>query len=416
MTKLQSCLKDFSAVRMVKRFFIVLSACFSALFSTVSLPCISEDINVVHAAVLSKAECVVEVESGRILFTQNGKEKLPMASTTKILTAIIAIEDLDAGMQITVPEKAVGIEGSSIYLVKGEKMTVRDLLYGLMLRSGNDCAAALAILHSGSVEKFAVCMNERAEQIGAHDSSFLNPHGLPQEGHFTTAEDLAKIAAYALQNPVFSQIVSADRYVIPDGGCGYARDLRNKNKMLYEYDGADGVKTGFTKEAGRCLVTSATRNGMRIVSVVLNSPDMYGRSAELLDNAFRGFSKTLLFDKNNYSAELKTDAKEKTCKCGCSESFAYPLTEEEKQFVKIREVLPSEICLPVKKGEPVGEIQIYLKNQLLFSQKIVSIESKEKSYLDIIREIAKRNCSGKVCGSINIWRNAALQAAGRATS
>ena len=211
------------------------------------------------AATESAGEAVLEVNSGRLLFARNPEKKLPMASTTKILTAILVIEEDDLDEVVRIPEEAVGVEGSSIYLVAGETMTRKDLLYGLMLRSGNDCAETLAILHSGSIEKFADCMNEKAMQIGAQDSHFMNPHGLPAPQHYTTAKDLAMIAAYALRNDIFSEIVACKSYTIPDGGCGYPRLLQNKNKMLYSYSDADGVKTGYTKEAGRCLVTSATR-------------------------------------------------------------------------------------------------------------------------------------------------------------
>ena len=188
---------------------------------------------------------------------------------------------------VYIEREYTGIEGSSMYLEPGQTRTVRDLLYGLMLRSGNDCAVALALHHSKNLQKFCVCMNEKAKSLGCAHTHFCNPHGLPAEGHATTAHDLAVIAAYALKNEQFSEIVSTRSHVIQDGGCGYARSLQNKNKMLCTYEGADGVKTGYTKEAGRCLVSSATREGMRLVSVVLNSPDMYLRSAEILDSCLK---------------------------------------------------------------------------------------------------------------------------------
>lgn len=230
------------------------------------------------AATLSKGECVVEVETKRFLHEYNADDRLPMASTTKILTAIIAIEDCPLDEEVVVPKEAEGAEGSSVYLRAGDIYTVRDLLYGLMLRSGNDCAETLALHHSGSIENFALVMNRRALSMGAEHSRFMNPHGLPCEEHYTTARDLALIAAYAMENETFREIVSCQFYG--------ERGWKNKNKMLFEYEGADGVKTGFTVRAGRCLVTSACRDGKRLVCVVLSSPQMYERSAQLLDEAF----------------------------------------------------------------------------------------------------------------------------------
>lgn len=362
------------------------------------------------AATESAGEAVLEVNSGRLLFARNPEKKLPMASTTKILTAILVIEEDDLDEVVRIPEEAVGVEGSSIYLVAGETMTRKDLLYGLMLRSGNDCAESLAILHSGSIEKFADCMNKKAVQIGAQDSHFVNPHGLPAPQHYTTAKDLAMIAAYALRNDIFSEIVACKSYTVPDGGCGYPRLLQNKNKMLYSYSDADGVKTGYTKEAGRCLVTSATRSGTRLVSVVLNSPDMYNRSAEILNQCFSEYKVFKLFDHENFSVELNTDLPWKKCRCACKDDFYYPLTEAECNEISSEYCLPEKVALPVEAGEEVGNLKVYLKNQLLFSQKIVSIENVEKNFLDILQEIAKKGTFQDICGSTNFWRSAALQA------
>lgn len=338
---------------------------------------------------VSQGEAVVEVESGRVLYARRGDDILPMASTTKILTALIIIEDCDLDAIVEISKEAAGTEGSSVYLVAGEKLTVRDLLYGLMLRSGNDCAAALAIYHSGSIETFAACMNERAKELGALHSTFKNPHGLPAEGHCTTACDLARIAACALRNETFSKIVSEKKYSVPGGEDAQPRVWQNKNKMLYNYEGADGVKTGYTKEAGRCLVTSATRENMRLVSVVLNSPSMYERSGELLDSCFAKYSVRHIYGKTEY--ELPSDVPEKLCRCVCEKELYYPLAEGEEKEIAIKVQLPSALKLPVYKGENVGSVKITFQNQLIFSEKIVSIVDMEKSYFDILREIAKNS-------------------------
>ena len=233
----------------------------------------------VRAETQSRAECVLEVSSRRFLHEKDADVPLPIASTTKILTAIILLEDCELWEEVTIPPEAELAGGSSVYLKRGEVYTVEDLLYGLLLRSGNDCAVSLAIHHSGSIGKFAAIMNIRATLLGAEHSNFCNPHGLPQKGHLSTARDLALIAAHAMENKTFRTIVSAKTY--PKQG------WRNKNKLLSgTLEGACGIKTGYTQEAGRCLVGAAERDGITLVSVVLNCPLMYERSEELLDGGF----------------------------------------------------------------------------------------------------------------------------------
>ena len=233
----------------------------------------------------------MELTTGTTLCERNADARLPMASTTKIMTAIIIVEDCDLNEELTVDDRAVGVEGSSIYLKKDERIDVRDLLYGLMLRSGNDSAAALAIHHSGSIEKFVEVMNSRAKSMGADNTSFANPSGLPNENHYTTARDLCKIACYAMRNETFKEIVGTKNY------SGKFRSFVNKNKMLSLCEGANGVKTGYTIKAGRCLVSSCEREGMDVVSVVLNCPEMYERSCEIFDDCFSRYS-LVKIDKN----------------------------------------------------------------------------------------------------------------------
>ena len=307
-----------------------------------------------HAATPSRAECVVEVSSRRILHKRNEQTRLPMASTTKILTAIVLIEDCPLDDRVTIPNEAVGIEGSSVYLRAGEEYTVEELLYGLMLRSGNDAATALAIHHSGSIEAFARVMETRAALLGATDSRFANPHGLQNTDHFTTARDLALISAHAMENKTFRRIVST-KYYEP-------RAWKNKNKMLWELPGAVGIKTGFTTAAGRCLVTAAQREGMTLVSVVLNSPDMYARTAELLENAFSAYRMTQLCSREAaiYGCRVFYD-------------FFYPLTTAERKKVRVIPVLDRP--QPAQAGEIAGRLQIMLENNLLFSQNLYMMES-----------------------------------------
>lgn len=230
---------------------------------------------------------VIESNTGKVLYEKNADEKRQIASTTKILTAITVLENTDdLEKMIKIPDEAVGVEGSSIYLRKGEELRVIDLLYGLMLRSGNDCAVALACITSGSVENFSVIMNMTAKRAGACSSHFCNPHGLPDDNHYSTARDMVMISAYAMKNDVFRKIVSTKIYKdcsSPDGG---NRTFLNKNKILNMVEGGNGLKTGYTKAAGRCLISSAERNGKQIICVVLNCGPMFEESRDLIDEAF----------------------------------------------------------------------------------------------------------------------------------
>ena len=254
---------------------------------------ISFEAKKAHAATNPHEEIVISALTKEIFYESNSEKRASIASLTKIVTAITAIESSDIEKTVTITSNAVGVEGSSIYLKEGEKYKLSDLLYGLMLRSGNDAATAIALSCSDSMEGFTALMNETALKAGAINSNFVNPHGLEQEGHYSTAKDLAFIIAYALKNPVFAKIVSTKSKTVIEQTSGEKRVFVNKNKMLSLYEGADGIKTGYTTVSGRCLASSATRNGIQLICVVLNEPDTYGTSSMLLDDAF---SKFKLFD------------------------------------------------------------------------------------------------------------------------
>ena len=304
----------------------------------------------------TSAEIAMELTTGTVLEEYNADAQLPMASTTKIMTAIIIIEDCDLDEVITVPNEAVGAEGSSIYLKRDEQIDIRDLLYGLMLRSGNDCAAALAIHHSGSLEKFADIMNERAKEMGANSTNFKNPSGLPDSEHYTTAKDLCIITCNAMQNETFRQIVSTKNYT------GKFRSYSNKNKMLYNYEGANGVKTGYTVKAGRCLVSSAERDGMTVVCVVLNCPDMYNRSAKILDDCFSGYRLVRISENTAFMSDRVL------CKISKSVNFVVQ-SDENIEFV----VKPIDGLKKVKCGDIVGKLEILGQNGLILSENLYSI-------------------------------------------
>ncbi len=235
-------------------------------------------------AASGSAYIVMDVENMRVFKSENEHLRLPMASTTKTMTALVCVENCNLDEVVTIPKAAVGIEGSSIYLKEGEKLTVKELLYGLMLRSGNDAATALALHVAGSVENFADMMNFRAEMMELKDTHFVNPHGLHDKNHYTSAYDLCVIGCTAMKNPIFKEIVSTKFITVGEGE--NKRFWSNKNKILSTYEGGNGIKTGFTKDAGRCLIASAERDGRTVVSVVLNRYDMFNDCARLMDEAF----------------------------------------------------------------------------------------------------------------------------------
>ena len=238
----------------------------------------------------SAAACIIiDAVSGRTLLSHNADAPLPMASTTKVMTALLALESGDLNSPVTCSRTAFGVPGTSIYLAEGETLTLRDMLYGLMLASGNDAATAIAEHIGGTVDQFCAMMTTRARELGCTSTQFLTPHGLPCEGHHTTARDLALIAREAMQHPVFREIVGTARATIPWEGRDYDRILNNKNRLLTTYEGATGIKTGYTKKAGRCLVFGAVRDGMEIIGVVLNCPDWFDEAARLMNIAFEHY-------------------------------------------------------------------------------------------------------------------------------
>lgn len=253
----------------------------------------------------AKAVALIDLD-GRIIYSNRAEEKLPMASTTKIMTAIVALEAADPAEVVTVPPEAVGVEGSSAYLMSGEEFILLDLLYALMLNSANDAAVAIAIHVDGSVEAFAERMNRKAAELGLRATHFTNPHGLDDEAHYTSALDLARLTAYALQNERFAEIVATLKYVCPMRGAEGSRLFVNHNRLLRSYDGAIGVKTGYTKRTGRCLVSAAERDGLTLICVTLGDPDDWRDHTALLDYGFSRYEPYTLTDEDGVQYTLPT--------------------------------------------------------------------------------------------------------------
>lgn len=297
---------------------------------------------------------VIDAESGEILFEKNPEDKMGMASTTKIMTAIVALEKGNPKEIVKVSPTAAGVEGSSMYLKSGEKISLENLIYGLMLVSGNDAASAIAQHISGSEEKFAKLMNEKAREIGAMNTSFTNPHGLSDEKHYTTAYDLAKITAYGLRNSVFASIVSTKSKTVEREGLGRTT-LVNHNKLLKSYDGCIGVKTGFTKATGRCLVSASYRNGLKIVCVTLNAGDDWNDHRKMSDYVFENYKATLYKREGTLAKTLKVKNGTSDTLNGIFGEDVFLLEKEDNEwFLNIS--VPDEIPAPVKKGEVIGMV------------------------------------------------------------
>ena len=244
----------------------------------------------------ARSAVLIECESGRAVFERNAHAKMPMASTTKIMTALVVLDNARLSDTVKIPREACGIEGSSVYLREGEEFTVEELLYALMLASANDAAAALAIHVSGSIEAFAERMNECARDLGLQSTHFTNPHGLNDENHYTTAYELALIARAASKNDTFRKITSTQRTVIRRHSKESARLLTNHNKLLRSYDGCFGIKTGFTKASGRCLVSGAERDGTSFIAVTLDAPDDWNDHRALFDAAFSQYKRATVLE------------------------------------------------------------------------------------------------------------------------
>ncbi len=331
-----------------------------------------------RAVSAQKAICL-DSATGRILFQRQMDSRSLIASTTKIMTALVVCEQCNVLDRMRVPKEAVGIEGSSMYLKEGEVLTIQELLYGLMLSSGNDAAVALAIYCGGTVEGFVAMMNDKAHVLGLHDTHFENPNGLDSPGHYSTARDLATLAAYAMNDPVFQKTVSAKTVTAGN------RHLRNHNKLLWMVEGADGVKTGYTKAAGRTLVSSAQRDGRRLVAVTLDAPDDWKDHARLLEEGFSRYHLQRIVTEGDLLGKMEVaGAEHATVEVRASRHFVYPLAESEKPIV----VLPGPgfVYGPVAAGAPAGFAYITIdghvvgKIEALYGQTVELPRQEEKSF------------------------------------
>lgn len=298
-------------------------------------------------ALSAQKAILLDGTTGRVLFEKDAHSRSLIASTTKIMTALIVCEQCNVLDRVRISKESVGIEGSSMYLREGEILTVQELLYGLMLHSGNDAAVALAIYCGGTVEGFAELMNDKARSLGLTGTHFENPNGLDSPGHYSTATDLAILAAYAMNNPIFAKTVSAKNVSIGE------RNLRNHNKLLWRLDGADGVKTGYTRAAGRILVSSVLRNGRRLIAVTINDHDDWNDHIALHNNGFSNYTPKLLVRKGDRLGAISIiGGQSQQVNVLATEDFVYSITEQEQPYLLLSQ--PGFAFAPVAEGETAG--------------------------------------------------------------
>lgn len=305
----------------------------------------------------ASAMALIECTSGKLISSLNADIKLPMASTTKIMTALVVLENCDPEELVMIPDEAVGIEGSSIYLERGESMKIVDLLYGLMLASGNDAAVALAVHTAGSVNAFVDMMNERAEKLGLKNTHFMTPNGLHHDKHLTTAYELCLIAREAVSNELLRRIVSTKYYETESGNV--PRTFKNKNSLLWTYEGAFGVKTGYTMAAGRCLVFGAEREGMTVIGAVLNCRPMFETASELMDMAFEKYACITPVDKTDTFVINVENSCEYHLEVHPKDSIIILMQKGRETSPKVQTQIYWPIEPPVDIGDTVGAVTVY---------------------------------------------------------
>ncbi|HBR29973.1 MAG TPA: D-alanyl-D-alanine carboxypeptidase [Firmicutes bacterium] len=311
------------------------------------------------------AAILVETVSGMILYAKNEHQRKAPASTTKIMTAVVTLEKGNPSDVVTISPKAARTGGSSLWLQAGEKISLSELLEGVMLRSGNDGSVALAEHIGGSEKAFANLMNGKAKEIGALNSNFTNPHGLSAPNHYTTAFDLALISRYGFCNPEFTRIVGTREEAVEWYEGAKTRQVRNTNRLLWSFAGADGVKTGTTNKAGYCLVASATRDGRRFIAVVLNSPDRWGEAARLLEYGFNRFSLKLLAKVDRPVVEVPVrQGNPAQVELYPRRDFMVVIPAGKEGEAQCRLSLDySALIPPVRAGTTVGKLSYYYKGQ-----------------------------------------------------
>ncbi len=322
------------------------------------------------------AAVLMDSVTGKVLYEKNGYTQMGMASTTKIMTAILAIENGNLDDIVTVSSNAAGLEGTSMYLALGEKVKMEDLIYGLMLPSGNDASVAIAEHISGSVEAFAELMNQKAKEIGANQTHFTNPHGLYDPNHYTTAYDLALISRYAMQNPVFEEVAATGTKAVPWEGHKEKKWLANANKLLKMYDGADGIKPGYTPETGRTLVGSATRDGWRVITVTLNCRGDWEEHKKMFDYAFNLYQvNRFAYQGMPMSTVRVAEGSEIEVPIGIQGEYAEVEPKNTEIHTSYQVTVNQPVSAPVEKGQQLGTVLVQPDGMEAKEFPVVALES-----------------------------------------
>ncbi|MCG9968091.1 D-alanyl-D-alanine carboxypeptidase [Pelotomaculum terephthalicicum JT] len=331
--------------------------------------------------IVGGAAIIIDSNNGQVLYEKNSHQRMYPASTTKTLTAIIALENSKLSDQVKISSDACNIEGSAIGLQEGESVSMEDLLYALMLNSGNDTAIAIAQYIGGSVSGFVEMMNKKAGEIGALDSHFNNPHGLPDLNHYSSAYDLAIIGRYAMKNPEFRKIVSTKTRNIHRENPEAQTYLLNRNNMLWNYEGAIGIKTGYTDAAGQCLVTAANRQNRELITVVLNSvgTSIWDDTRVLLDYGFAEFNSVSVIN----AAQYITDARVKygapnSVNVFTDQSLSYNFPKDKPVVIRQEARLIEQISAPIKSGDKLGELVFFSGEREIGRVDLVSRQDVEK--------------------------------------
>ena len=321
--------------------------------------------------VSAQSAIVIEQVTGKILYEKNGRQKVYPASTTKIVTALLAIESGSLDRVFPVPGSAVGVEGSSIYLAAGEKISLRDLVYGLMLRSGNDAAKAISCLIDRSTEAFVQKMNERVRSMGAMDTHFVNPSGLFDENHYTTAYDMAIIAREAMKNHEFKAIAGAKSWVAKQEESKYGAFIKKQGGIL----GGTGIKIGYTKRSGRTLVASSERNGMELICVVMNAPNWFNDSYKLMDYAFECFEMSKIIEGQRALKAIPVNSGNKGhVFVGPKDPIVLPVRKGETEKLEVVYRLPTNVRASVRRWQEAGTLELYVSGEYLCSYPLYYLE------------------------------------------
>lgn len=325
-----------------------------------------------NISVSAKSAVVICMDTDEILYSKSATQKMPMASTTKIMTALLLAEQPDLSKKVKVTKQMVTVEGSSMGLLPGDTVSYRDLLYGMLLASGNDAANTTAYVLGGGIEGFAKMMNEKAKELELNNTSFVTPSGLDDKNHYTTAYDLARLASVALKNTAFYTACSSKQAILYYGNPPYRRTLTNHNKLLGNYDGLIGVKTGFTKKSGRCLVTAAETDGKKVVAVTLNAPDDWNDHRTLLDY---GLSKVKVveFENDDITKTLPIISSDADLVRIKSEEISFCTALKSAKNITRNVILPKFIYTPISAGEVVGRVEYLLDSKVISTSKIYSV-------------------------------------------